>query len=63
MPHGKICYLEIPEKIEARTQTGEGMGAFAVFTDVVGQRVRIVRPPKRSPDLFVTDRHTSIYTH
>jgi predicted enzyme related to lactoylglutathione lyase len=51
MAHGKICYLEIPAKtaeaskqIQAkggrvtkpRTEIGQGMGAFAFFTDPVG---------------------------
>ncbi|HEV8125975.1 MAG TPA: hypothetical protein VGP80_17140 [Gemmatimonadales bacterium] len=68
MPHGKICYLEIPAKtaeasadcgplkqiqeaggrvLVPRTDIGEGMGAFAVFSDPVGNEFGLYEEPQR----------------
>jgi hypothetical protein len=40
MPHGKICYLEIPAK------TAEA-SAFAVFADPVGNEFGLYEEPSR----------------
>ena len=49
MPHGKICYLEIPANRaeDSRTDIGPGMGAFAAFTDPVGNEFGLYEEPKR----------------
>ena len=57
MPHGKICYLEIPAKTAKASAEfyssffgwgdGPGMGAFAAFTDRVGNEFGLYEEPRR----------------
>jgi predicted enzyme related to lactoylglutathione lyase len=59
MPHGKICYLEIPANraedsaaygggrvLTPRANIGPNMGAFAAFADPVGNEFGLYEEPK-----------------
>jgi predicted enzyme related to lactoylglutathione lyase len=64
MPHGKICYLEIPARtgqesaafyswmggrvITPRTEIGPATGAFAVFADPAGTPFGLYEEPART---------------